>query len=49
MDNFTFGFTVTIVGMGGTLVTMWFLTLVVDILKRFFPYRENEEGGKGKS
>jgi hypothetical protein len=49
MDNFTFGFTITLVGMGGTLLTMWVLTLFVDVLKKFFPYRENQETGGEKS
>lgn len=47
MDNFTFGITMTIVGMGSTLFSLWFLTLVIDLLKRLFPYRESEEKEKG--
>jgi hypothetical protein len=49
MDNFTFGFTITLVGMGGTLLTMWVLTLFVDVLKNFLPYRQNHETGGDKS
>jgi Na+-transporting methylmalonyl-CoA/oxaloacetate decarboxylase gamma subunit len=47
MDNFTFGITMTIVGMGSTLFSLWFLTLVINLLKRLFPYRESEEKEKG--
>ena len=43
MDTFTFGLTITIIGMGSTLLSLWFLTLVVNLLKRFFPYRESDE------
>jgi Na+-transporting methylmalonyl-CoA/oxaloacetate decarboxylase gamma subunit len=46
MDTFTFGITMTIVGMGGTLLSLWFLTLIVNLLKRIFPYRASEEKGK---
>jgi len=47
MDNFTFGITMTVVGMGSTLFSLWFLTLVINLLKRLFPYRESEEKEKG--
>jgi Na+-transporting methylmalonyl-CoA/oxaloacetate decarboxylase gamma subunit len=46
MDTFTFGITMTIVGMGGTMLSLWFLTLIINLLKRLFPYRESEEKGK---
>jgi Na+-transporting methylmalonyl-CoA/oxaloacetate decarboxylase gamma subunit len=43
MDNWTFGITMVVVGMGGTLLTLWILSLFMGILKRFFPYKEVEE------
>lgn len=43
MDKFTYGFVITVVGMGGTLVSLWFLTVVINLLKRIFPYREADE------
>jgi Na+-transporting methylmalonyl-CoA/oxaloacetate decarboxylase gamma subunit len=47
MDNFSFGMTMTVVGMGSTLFSLWFLTLIINLLKRIFPYREpDEEKGK---
>jgi len=42
MDNWTFGITMVVVGMGGTLLTLWILSLFMSILKRFFPYKEGE-------
>lgn len=45
MDNWTFGITMMVVGMGGTLLTLWILSLVMSILKSFFPL-EKEEGSK---
>ncbi len=43
MDNWTFGITMVVVGMGGTLLTLWILSLFMAILKRFFPYKEEEK------
>jgi len=40
MEKFRYGFVITLIGMGGTLLSLWFLTLAIDLLKRFFPYRE---------
>jgi len=37
MDNVTFGLTLLVVGMGGTLLTLWLLTLVIRLLVRLFP------------
>ncbi len=44
MDNWTFGITMLIVGMGGTLLTLWILSLLMGFLKRVFPYKK--EGNK---
>ncbi len=35
--NWNFGLTMMIVGMGGTFVTLWVLSLVMDGLKKVFP------------
>ena len=44
MENkFTYGFVITVVGMGGTLLSLWFITFVVGLLKKVFPYREEQE------
>jgi Na+-transporting methylmalonyl-CoA/oxaloacetate decarboxylase gamma subunit len=45
MNNWTFGITMIIVGMGGTLLTLWILSLIMSVLKRAFPYKK-EEGDK---
>jgi hypothetical protein len=44
IDNWTFGFTMVVVGMGGTLLTLWILGFCMNILKKFFPYKKEEEG-----
>jgi hypothetical protein len=40
MDNFSFGLTMIIVGMGGTLVALAFLALLMGLLKKLFPLKE---------
>ncbi len=37
MDNFTFGITMLLVGMGGTLLTLWLLTLLIKGITQLFP------------
>jgi Na+-transporting methylmalonyl-CoA/oxaloacetate decarboxylase gamma subunit len=45
MDNLTFGMTMLICGMGGTLLTLWILSLVMTLLGRLFPeVPEKKEG-----
>lgn len=45
MDNLTFGITVTVVGMGGTIFSLWVLSLLIDLMKKIFPYKDSEEKG----
>jgi Na+-transporting methylmalonyl-CoA/oxaloacetate decarboxylase gamma subunit len=40
MDNWTFGITMLVVGMGGTLVALALLALIMGLLKKIFPVRE---------
>ena len=44
LDNWTFGLTMLIVGMGGTLLTLWILSLLMSLLKQIFPYKKEGEG-----
>jgi len=37
MEIWVFGVTMTIVGMGGTFVTLGLIILAIEILKRVFP------------
>jgi hypothetical protein len=43
MDNFIYGLVITFIGMGGTLLSLWFITVMVALLKKLFPYREEQE------
>jgi len=49
LDNFTFGITMLVAGMGGTLLTLWIMSLLMMFLDRIFPFKEEEEGKKEAS
>ena len=42
MDIWTFGWTVALIGMGGTLLVMWLLSLLILVLKMAFPYKAED-------
>jgi len=39
MDIWTFGFTVASIGMAGTMLVLWVLSLLILLLKKIFPYQ----------
>jgi hypothetical protein len=43
MDNWTFGITMLVVGMGGTLVALALLALIMGLLKKIFPLKEESK------
>ena len=45
MKDLGFGLTMTIAGMGVTFITLYILTLVIRLLIRLFPYKEEEKKG----
>jgi hypothetical protein len=42
MDKWTFGITMTIVGVGGTFLTLWVLSVVMNLLKKALPLAAEE-------
>jgi Na+-transporting methylmalonyl-CoA/oxaloacetate decarboxylase gamma subunit len=42
MTDMAFGLTMTLLGMGATFLTLWILTLVIRLLIRLFPFKEEE-------
>ncbi len=42
LDNLTFGWTMTVIGMGVTFITLLLLSLVIRLLDRVFPFKEEE-------
>jgi hypothetical protein len=46
MDNWNFGITMTVVGTGGTFITMAILILVKNIFKKVFPVSSESKSGQ---
>ena len=42
MDKFTFGLTMLVVGMGGTLVVLGIMSGIMALLKKVFPLKKEE-------
>jgi hypothetical protein len=42
MGNLAFGLTMIIVGMGGTMVILALFALLMVLLKKIFPVKENQ-------
>jgi Na+-transporting methylmalonyl-CoA/oxaloacetate decarboxylase gamma subunit len=47
MDKWGIGLIITVLGMSVTFITLFILTLIIRLLSRLFPYKENVED-KGK-
>jgi Na+-transporting methylmalonyl-CoA/oxaloacetate decarboxylase gamma subunit len=43
LTNLEFGLTLTVVGMGGTLLILFLISLVVDVLSRFLPHPDSKK------
>jgi tellurite resistance protein TehA-like permease len=43
MDNFTFGMTMIVIGMGGTLLALSLFAILMNILKMVFPFKEEQD------
>ncbi len=43
MTNLEFGLSLTVIGMGGTLVILFLISLVMNALNKLFPYRESKK------
>jgi len=46
MKDLEFGLTMTLTGMGVTLITLYLLTLVINLMNRLFPEAEKKEPKK---
>lgn len=42
MNNWDFGITLALIGMTGTMLVLWFLSLLILLLKKLFPYTAEE-------
>jgi hypothetical protein len=39
MDTWTFGWTLALIGMVGTMLVLWILSLLILLIKKIFPYQ----------
>ena len=46
MDTWTFGWTLALIGMGGTMLVLWLLSLLILLIKKVFPYQPDESTAK---
>lgn len=46
MDTWTFGWTVAIIGMAGTMLVLWCLSMVVLLIRKIFPYHPEQSASK---
>ncbi|HLP26941.1 MAG TPA: OadG-related small transporter subunit [Acidobacteriota bacterium] len=48
MNNQTFGLTLLLVGMGGTMLTLYLLTLLIGAITRIWPVPPEKPAGEKK-
>ncbi|HMA79638.1 MAG TPA: OadG family protein [Candidatus Binatia bacterium] len=46
MDTWTFGLTLAVIGMVGTMLVLWILSLLIVLMKKVFPYQAEESAAK---
>lgn len=46
MDNVTFGLTLTVLGMSGTMISLWLLSLLIQAVKKIYPLETEKPAGK---
>jgi hypothetical protein len=45
-DIWTFGWTVALLGMGGTMLVLWLLSVLILLIRRIFPQEAGETAAK---
>ncbi len=43
MGKWEFGLTIAVVGMGGTMLALYFLSIVISVLKKLFPHKKESQ------
>lgn len=44
MSDLAFGLTMTVAGMGVTFITLYLLTLIIRLLNKLFPFKDEDRG-----
>jgi len=42
MDTWSFGWTLALIGMSGTMLVLWIMSLLILLIKKIFPYHPEE-------
>jgi hypothetical protein len=46
MDNWTFGWTLALIGASGTMLVLWILSLIILLIRKIFPQQPEESSAK---
>jgi hypothetical protein len=46
MDNWTFGWTLALIGAIGTMLVLWIMSLLILLIRKIFPYAPEDSGAK---
>ena len=46
MDTWTFGWTMALIGMGGTMLVLWIMSLLILLIRKIFPYQADDSAAK---
>jgi oxaloacetate decarboxylase gamma subunit len=46
MDTWSFGWTLALIGMGGTMLVLWLMSLLILLIKKIFPYQADSSAPK---
>lgn len=46
MDNWTFGWTLALIGAVGTMLVLWIMSLLILLIRKIFPYVPEDSATK---
>jgi len=46
MDTWTFGWTLALIGMGGTMLVLWLISVMILLIRKIFPYQAEPSAAK---
>ena len=46
MDTWMFGWTMALIGMGGTMLVLWIMSLLILLIRKIFPYQADDSATK---
>lgn len=46
LDKWTFGWTLALIGMGGTMFVLWLMSVLILLIRKAFPYKAEDSAAK---